>query len=73
MNSDLYFRCERCGERIVPFDSRNYRAPIHRDSPPLRQVLNLRRKKTGRQLCGACMETWEASHKKDRKDFEDEN
>lgn len=63
MKSDLYFRCEECGGRILRADPKNYRAAIDRDPPPLRKVIFQREKETGRQLCGACMEKWEHSHR----------
>lgn len=54
MEADLYFRCGKCGERILKYDGRNYRHPEEKDPLPLRMVLEKRKKEAGRQLCDAC-------------------
>lgn len=52
--ADVFYRCGKCGKRIVEFDGRNYTAPEVKYQLPLRRILGEREKAAGEILCGAC-------------------
>lgn len=54
MGDEVYFRCGKCGERILKYDGRNYRHTEEKEALPLRANLEKRKKEAGCQLCDAC-------------------